>query len=113
MARMLKFTVTLEVRINESDYALLRYLAKRVDYAQKPVLLTAHALADAIQMSVPTARRSSKKLASTGLIVMRGQQRQDGGRDANTYEITQLGFEVLKLKAAMRPRHVTSIARQS
>ena len=40
-----------------------------------------------------------------GLISKRGKVREDGGRDANEYVITLLGWEVLRSKGYMRPRH--------
>lgn len=113
MAHALRFMVTVEVNINESEYALLSFLERQETRVQEPRAFTASTLATAINMSVSTARRSSYKLVRTGLVVMRGQQREDGGCDANTYEVTRLGREVLKCPPLPRPYRVASVGKRA
>lgn len=106
MARKVKFHVSLDIFINESDLALLHLLGRLSPVTTGPVSLTARALANELQLSLATVRRSCRVLVDRGLIIVRGVRRRDGGRDANTYEITVLGREVLSLRGSMRPQRL-------
>lgn len=106
MARKVKFHVSLDIFINESDLALLHLLGRLSPVTTGPVSLTARALANELQLSLATVRRSCRVLVDRGLIIVRGVRRRDGGRDANTYEITVLGREVLSLQGSMRPQRL-------
>lgn len=104
MARKVKFHISLDICINESDLALLRLLGRLSSPTSPPVSLTARALAEELHLSLAMVRRSCRVLVNRGLIIVRGVRRSDGGRDANTYEITVLGREVIPLQGSMRPQ---------
>ena len=106
MARTLRFVITMEVSLNESDLALLRLIEQRTAGSSSPRNLTARTLAEGLHMSLATARRSCRNLADKGLVTMSRRMREDGGRDANAFEVTRLGFAVLRSEGTLRPRRV-------
>lgn len=107
MSRRVDYRITVDVSINESDLALLECLGMAGAACGSPLRLPAKWFARELNLSLATVRRSFKTLHEKGLIVMRGGTREDGGRDANVYEITALGLKVLNSQGFMRPRRLS------
>lgn len=108
MARKVCYTITLKISINESELKLLRLIASRCTVPGTAVELTARSFSDELNLSMATVRRSSKTLQDNLLILVYDTRRDDGGRAANSYEVTSLGRELLRHKGTMRPRRVPS-----
>lgn len=108
MTRKVEFRLAINVAINETDLALLRLLGERCAKDPGPVVLTARMVAGELALSRATIHRSCRTLVEKGLLVTQGSWRDDGGRGANSYEVTRLGFEVLGSTGTMRPRRYQS-----
>ena len=87
---------SVRIRINETDRALLVALGERVGGPNARVSIPNREFADRINMSVQTVRRSCQKLERMGLIRSWRTKRADGSFDANRYEVTLVGWAVLK-----------------
>lgn len=103
MTRRVEFRLAINVAINETDLALLRLLGERCSSVPGPVFLTVRVIAGELAFSRATIHRSCRALVDKGLVVTQGSWRDDGGRGANSYEVTRLGFEVLGSQGVMRP----------
>lgn len=107
VARRVKYRITLDVTINESDLALLRMLGAFTAELDEPAQITMKVLTRELNRSATTVRRSFRRLSSKGLIVKRSSVRDDGGRGVNTYELTDLGLKVLHSEGVMRPQRLS------
>lgn len=103
MARKVEFEIKLT--INETEHRLLHCLGELAPKQGQVAVVSASRFSSLLNTSVATVRRSCESLDEMGLISKRGKVREDGGRDANEYVITLLGWEVLRSKGYMRPRH--------
>ena len=97
MARHLSLQLTIEVSINETDLALLRYLGSASDARDMDEAIPVRALAEALGVCASTVRRSAKALAEQNLINYCSSHRVDGGREGNRYAVTRLGRKVLAI----------------
>lgn len=102
VTKQISYELRLDVRINETDLKLLRFLDLTVKKAGGPVTLTARSVSRGLGKSEATVRRSIKILSTKGLVVIRDSLRSDGGREANTYRLTDLGEKLLDVDALQR-----------
>lgn len=87
---------SVRIRINETDRALLVALGERVGGPNARVSIPNRDFVDRINKSAQTVRRSCQKLERMGLIRSWRTKRADGSFDANAYEVTLVGWTVLK-----------------
>lgn len=95
--RNYSYHLELDIVVNETELALLRALERHAQTSGSPVMLTARSLASEIKVSVATVRRSSNSLADKDLVVMSDTIRDDGGQGPNSYRVTSLGRELLRM----------------
>lgn len=79
MARKVSFHITLDVFINESDYALLQLLGSLSARGERPIVMTARSFSTRLNLSLATVRRSCRTLASKGLISVRARRATTAG----------------------------------
>lgn len=101
MARKVKYKISFS--INETERMVLRCLRDCTSARGERVVITAEALSRRVKKSTVTVRRSCASFARTGLISAYETARDDGGRSANAYVITDIGWMVLDGEGSMRP----------
>lgn len=88
------------VRVNETSLAVLRVIANRalhttgVRCGRVPISL--REMSSLVSTSEQTIRRSCSALCDEGLLLRFEGWLDNGGQEANSYEITALGLEVLR-----------------
>lgn len=87
---------SVRIQINETDRALLVAMGERVGRPNARASIPNRDFVDRIKMSAQTVRRSCQKLERMGLIRSWRTKRADGSFDANAYEVTLVGWAVLK-----------------
>ena len=87
---------SVRIQINETDRALLVAMGERVGRPNARASIPNRDIVDCIKMSAQTVRRSCQKLERMGLIRSWRTKRADGSFDANAYEVTLVGWAVLK-----------------
>lgn len=92
------YTLELRVRVNETERDLLAAIEAAAP-AGGPATLTARRLSRTLRVSDKTCRRAFGALARKGLLVVRAVRRDDGGLDANSYELTDVGRALLAADA--------------
>lgn len=89
------------VRVNETDCKVLRVIAglaeQREGFRCAPVSVSRRELHELVQKSEQTMIRSCRTLCREGLLVMTGNTMDNGAQVANSYEITALGLEVIRM----------------
>lgn len=94
LARQLSQSV--RIKINETDRDVLRAMGLRAGGPNVKVTVPNRVFADGISKSAQAVRRSCQKLERMGLIRSWRTKRADGSFDANRYEVTLVGWAVLK-----------------
>ena len=90
-----------EVCVNETDCEVLRMIAGYAEqvsgYRCAPVAISRKQFCSSLDKTERTIIRSCNKLCEEGLLITRGHTLDNGARLANTYEVTALGLEVVRL----------------
>lgn len=92
MTKRVRFDSPQGVRVNETEYALMRYIASRSD---GPAVLSVSELSKELVRSVVTIRNSLRSLGDKGLLEIRARYLRNGGQLENEYEVTELGHRIL------------------
>lgn len=92
MARRVHFVDMPDLRINETDLQVLRYVGHR---AAGLCVAGVASIAVELDKSTGTVRRSVKALCDKGLLSVRLRFLSNGGQLENEYEITDAGKRVL------------------
>lgn len=89
------------VRVNETDCQVLRVIADHAvaqsGFRCAPVSVSRRELHEGVGKSEQTIIRSCKALSDEGLLIITSNIMDNGAQVANTYEITALGLEVIRL----------------
>ena len=89
------------VRLNETSHAALALIARkareRSGLACKPVPISRRQFGEELGMSGSNSIRTCRMLEDGGLIVAHDCTHEDGSQSANSYCLTALGIEVLRL----------------
>lgn len=88
------YSLTLEITINETELAFLKFLSKRQGN-ERHIAFTSKEVADKIGASESSVRRIYRDLATDGLIFVNEGRREDGSRTANSYGLTLMGRQIL------------------
>lgn len=94
MAKKIVYSLTLEITINETELAFLKFLSKRQGN-ERHIAFTSKEVADKIGASESSVRRIYRDLATDGLIFVNEGRREDGSRTANSYGLTLMGRQIL------------------
>ena len=94
MAHHLSLVIPVRVEINETDLRTLQVIALHAP--NTPEELSAKLIADGINSSSVTARRSISRLCEQGLISVQDSWGEDGARKSNLLCLTRLGLELLE-----------------
>lgn len=92
MTKRVRFDSPQGVRVNETEYALMRYIASLSD---GPAVLSVSELSKELVRSVVTIRNSLRSLGDKGLLEIRARYLRNGGQLENEYEVTELGHRIL------------------
>lgn len=95
MVRRVSIDDETTIRLNDSDFGVLSYIGGHVQSAEDWYSCSVKGLADALEVSVATARRALKRLDELGLIQVRECWYSDGGRLENEHALTKQGRMVL------------------
>ena len=89
------------VRVNETGCRVLRLIAERFcdEHGRRcaEVQLPHRDIAEAIAISIPTVIRTLASLRDYGLVIVRDNIQPNGARMCNSYELTALGLEVIRM----------------
>lgn len=89
------------VRVNETGCCVLRFIAERscTEHGRRcaEVQLSHRDIAEAVAISIPTVIRSLASLRDYNLVNIRGNVLPNGARLSNSYELTALGLEVIRM----------------
>lgn len=89
------------VRLNETGFKALAFIAERARAASglacRPVPISRRELCDCMGVSSASCFRTCKALEASGLIESSESALENGARVANTYNLTALGIEILRL----------------
>lgn len=89
------------VRVNETGCRVLRVIAERSCYEHgrrcAEVQLAHRDIAQAAAVSVPTVIRTLAALRDCELVIVRDNVQPNGARLSNSYELTALGLEVIRM----------------
>ncbi len=89
------------VRVNETGCRVLRVIAERsnIEHGRRcvEVRLAHRDIAKAAAVSVPTVIRTLAALRDCKLVIVRDNVRPNGARLPNSYELTALGLEVIRI----------------
>ena len=89
------------VRVNETGCRVLRVIAERSCYEHgrrcAEVQLAHREIAQAAAVSVPTVIRTLAALRDCELVIVRDNVQPNGARLSNSYELTALGLEVIRM----------------
>lgn len=94
MAKKIVYSLSLEITINETELAFLKFLSKRQGN-ERHIAFTSKEVADKIGASESSVRRIYRDLATDGLIFVNEGRREDGSRTANSYGLTLMGRQIL------------------
>lgn len=94
MAKKIVYSLSLEITINETELAFLKFLGKRQGN-ERHIAFTSKEVADKIGASESSVRRIYRDLATDGLIFVNEGRREDGSRTANSYGLTLMGRQIL------------------
>ncbi len=97
LAKKITYPITLEITINESELAFLKFLDKRLA-GEESVSLTTKEISSKLNTSDSSVRRCYRSLAQKGLISVATGYRDDGSYTANSYAVTIVGSMVLRLE---------------
>lgn len=100
MVKHVRINDSANIRLNDSDFSALSYIGSRSATPEDWFACSVKGLAEALDVSVATARRALKRLDELGLIKVREQWYRDGGRLENEHAITELGRSVLDADGA-------------
>lgn len=95
LAKKITYPITLEITINESELAVLKYLDKRLA-GEKSVSIAIKEICSKLNASDSSVRRCFRSLARKGLITVVEGRRKDGSCAANSYAVTCVGSMVLR-----------------
>lgn len=89
------------VRVNEMGCRVLRAIAERSSDANGPrcaeVRLSHRDIADAVSIGITTVIRALASLCDCDLVIVCDNIQPNGARLRNSYELTALGLEVLRM----------------
>lgn len=89
------------VRVNETGCRVLRVIAERscCEHGRRcaEVQLAHRDIAQAAAVSVPTVIRTLAALRDCELVIVRDNVQPNGARLSNSYELTALGLEVIRM----------------
>ena len=89
------------VRLNETGHRALRLIAERAREQNRlacvPVRIGRREFGPALGLSETSVIRACHLLEQAGLIVTEGNRLESGAQVANSYALTALGIEVLRL----------------
>lgn len=89
------------VRVNETGCHVLRAIAERssAEHGRRcaEVQLSHRDMADAVSISIPTVIRTIASLRDYELVIVRDNIQPNGVRTCNSYELTALGLEVIRM----------------
>ena len=89
------------VRVNETGCRVLRAIAVRStdEHGRRcaEVQLSHRDIAEAVSISIPTVIRTIAALRDCDLVIVRDNIQPNGARMCNSYELTALGLEVIRM----------------
>lgn len=92
------------VRINETDLAILRELARRTGGEHRPVTVTCRELCAVVNRCEVSVRLSIRTIDETGLVRVCHRHLSNGGQIENEYEITELGYQIIDAASSIPSR---------
>ncbi len=101
LAKQITYPINLEITINESELAFLKFLDKRLA-GEESVSLTTKEISSKLKTSDSSVRRCYRSLAQKGLISVMAGYRDDGSYTANSYAVTIVGNMVLRLEKELK-----------
>lgn len=97
-----------KVCVNETDCEVLRMIAGQAEQASgyrcAPVAISRKQFCRTLDKTERTLIRSCNKLCEEGLLITMSHALDNGTRLANTYEVTALGLEVVRLTEGRKVR---------
>ena len=106
MTRQVRLPDRPELRLNETELAVLRFVSDRSGAPEHPVCVSARELSQVAGKNVSTARACIMRLCSKGLLISSERWLRNGARAENSLELSDDGRLVLYYA-----RHLTLPAR--
>lgn len=92
MAKRVRLTEPIGVRINETELGVMRLVAK---HGQGLLVMSVSEMGAELGKSIGSIRRCLKMLDSKGLVEVRERFLRNGGQLENEYELTEEGRRVI------------------
>lgn len=96
MTKRIREAEALGVRVNETDLAILREIARKSGAAKRPVATTVKDLCGVTERCEVSVRLSVRNLDERGLLNVFHRHLSNGGQIENEYSLTDFGYTIIE-----------------